>query len=54
MGVYKLDCHACGHTVTVTPCDGERACPLCDAILHVEWNAAWAESELEGKAGGRL
>jgi hypothetical protein len=31
----------------LTPRDGEQVCPLCDTILHVEWNAARAGHEAQ-------
>ena len=36
---YKLDCFACGRTVILPPRDGEQLCPLCGAVLRIEWNA---------------
>ena len=35
---YKLDCFACGRTITV-PHDGELACPLCGAVQRIVWKA---------------
>ena len=36
---YKLDCVACGHTVTVPATDGNHPCPNCGAVLHLAWQA---------------
>jgi uncharacterized paraquat-inducible protein A len=37
--IYRLDCDACGHTVTLPAVDGEQRCPNCGAALHVAWSA---------------
>jgi predicted RNA-binding Zn-ribbon protein involved in translation (DUF1610 family) len=36
---YKITCYSCNNTVTVPPHDGKQACPLCGAVLRIEWNA---------------
>jgi predicted RNA-binding Zn-ribbon protein involved in translation (DUF1610 family) len=37
--VYKLDCGACGRTVTVPASDGEHRCSNCGAVLQLAWQA---------------
>ena len=43
--VYKLDCSACGRTVTVPASDGKHVCPNCGAALQIDWHNARADLE---------
>lgn len=37
VSIYRLDCHACGETVTLPAVDGPAKCPLCGAALDIHW-----------------
>jgi len=47
---YKIECHACGHTVTLPAVDGAHNCPSCGAVLQLAWSAERAS--FQGSAAG--
>lgn len=42
---YKLDCSGCGRTISLPATDGVQACPLCSAVLILDWHRAARDYE---------